>query len=352
MNRGLTFSSAVGGPADQSGRASGETSFLTMSPTNPRLSLAAIIALAAVPSLTTHAAVNFEKEILPFFKERCLDCHQAPREVNGKKKEPKAGLRLDAAWAIMKGSEDGPVLKAKESAKSSLHEVLTLPSDDDKHMPPKGDPLTAAQIKLVKQWIDEGADFGGWVGSTEGMPAELKPVEAVARKREHEDFYKALEQGAKKIGDDVLKKVQAAGAQVSPVSVTSVLVRVDFLTGVSACNDEKVAALLPIADNIAHIDLGRTAITDAALATVAKFPRLAKLDLRQTKITDKGIESLSALKKLQVLNLYGTEVTDASLAALAKMKSLKQVFLWQTKATEAGAKKLQSAIPGVAVVVK
>ena len=323
-----------------------------MLPSNHRLSLAAVLALAAIPSFSSQAAVSFERDILPVFKERCLDCHQAPKEVNGKKKEPKAGLRLDAAWAILKGSEDGPVLKAKESAKSSLHEVLTLPSDDDKHMPPKGDPLTAEQIKLVKQWIDEGADFGGWVGSTEGMPAELKPTAPVARKREHDDFYKALEQGAKPVPDATLKKMQAAGAQVSPISVTSPLVRVDFLTGVSACNDAKVAELLPIADNIAHIDLGRTSITDAALATVAKFPRLAKLDLRQTKVTDKGIESLTALKKLQVLNLYGTEVTDASLNVLAQAKSLKQVFLWQTKATEAGAKKLESAIPGVAVVVK
>jgi hypothetical protein len=320
---------------------------------HPRFSITVTaFAVAVLSSLHAQAAVSFEKDILPVFKERCFDCHQAPREVNGKKKEPKAGLRLDAAWAIMKGSEDGPVLKPKESAKSSLHDVLIVPADDDKHMPPKGDPLTEAQIKLVKQWIDEGADFGGWQGSTEGMPAELKPTAPVARKREHDEFYKALEAGVKPVAEAVMKKVQAAGAQVAPISATSPLVRVDFLTGVSGCNDAKVAELLVIGDNIAHLDLGRTPITDAALATIAKMPRVARLDLRQTKITDKGIESLTALKHLQVLNLYGTEVTDASLDALSKMKSLKQVFVWQTKATEAGAKKLQTAVPGASVVLK
>ena len=272
--------------------------------------------------------------------------------MNGKKKEPKAGLRLDAAWAIMKGSENGAIVKPKDSSKSSLHEVLELPSDDDSHMPPKGEPLTAAQIALVKQWIDEGANFGEWKGSTEGMPAELAPTAAVARKREHEEFYKALEKDAKPAAPDALKKAQAAGAQISTLTATSPLVRVDFLTGVSSCTDAKVAELMPLAENIAHLDLGRTAVTDGALGSVAKFKRLAKLDLRQTKVTDKGLEALTGLTKLQTLNLYGTEVTDAAVDTLAKMKGLKQVFLWQTKATEAGAKKLQSAIPGVVVVVK
>ena len=219
-------------------------------------------------------------------------------------------------------------------------------------MPPKDEPLSESEIKLLKQWIDEGADFGTWEGNTEGKPAQLGAEGAAARKREHDDFYKALEAGAKPVADAVLKKVTDAGAQVATISTTSALVRVDFLTGVSKCDDAKVATLLPIADNVAHLDLGRTIITDAALATVAKMPRLARLDLRQTKITDKGLESLTALKKLQVLNIYGTEVTDMGVQALASLKSLKQVFLWQSKATEAGAKKLQAALPSATVSVK
>jgi hypothetical protein len=319
-----------------------------------RLPLAtAVLTAAAFSPLASHGAVSFEKDILPVFKERCFDCHQAPRDVNGKKKEPKAGLRLDAPWAILKGSENGPVLKPKESGKSSLYEVLTVPADDDMHMPPKGDPLTAEQIKLVKQWIDEGASFGNWEGNSEGKPADAaSPASVAARKREHDDFYKALEQGAKAAPEAALKKAQAAGAQIATLTATSPLVRVDFLTGVSKCTDDKVAELLPIADNVAHLDLGRTAITDATLATVSKFPRLARLDLRQTKVTDKGLESLTSLKHLQVLNLYGTEISDAGLATLSKVKSLKQVFVWQSKATDAGAQKLQTSLPGVSVVTQ
>ena len=293
--------------------------------------------------------MNFEKEIWPFIQKKCIDCHRAPHEEAGKKKEPKAGLRLDASWAILKGSENGPVLKPKDSAASGIYEAVTLPKDDDGFMPPKGDPLTDAEVKLLKQWIDEGADFGGWVGSKDGMPADLAGAStALLKKREHEEFYKALESGVKPVSDDLLKKVKEAGAQVSPISVTSPLLRVDFLTGVSACNDAKVAALEAIAGNIAHLDLGRTKITDAALATVAKMPKLARLDLRQTAVTDTGLESLTALKNLQSINIYGTAVTDAGLKSLTGIKSLKNVYAWQTKITPAGV----TASKGINVVIK
>ncbi|MBL9114453.1 MAG: hypothetical protein JNJ83_05550 [Verrucomicrobiaceae bacterium] len=314
---------------------------------SPRYCLSAV--LFSGMAATASAAVNFEKEIWPIFEKKCVECHRAPFEENGKKKEPKAGLRLDASWAIMKGSENGPVLKAKDPSASGIYESVTLPEDDDDHMPPKGDSLTDAEVKLLKTWIEEGADFGGWIGSKDGMPANVGgSVPGVMRKREHEEFYKSLEAGAKAVPDAVLKAAKAAGAQIAPISTTSTLVRVDFLTGVSSCTDEKVAALLPLADNIAHLDLGRTAITDAALATIAKMPRLARLDLRQTKITDGGLEALSGLKNLNSINVYGTAIGDAGLKNLANIKSLKNVYAFLTKITPAAA----SGTKGLNVVIK
>ncbi|WP_395743127.1 c-type cytochrome domain-containing protein [Prosthecobacter sp.] len=294
------------------------------------------------------AAVNFEKDLLPAITKKCMDCHKAPHVENGQKKEPKAGLRLDASWAILKGSENGPVLTPGAPDKSGIYESVTLPKDDDGHMPSKGEDMTKEEIALLKKWIEEGANFGGWVGSVEGMPAGAQTESARPYKpRPHDLFYAALEKEVKPLSDDALAKAREAGAQVAPVKVESPLVRVDFLTGVSKCDDSKVAAILPIKENIVQLDLGRTIITDAALKTVAQMPRLIALDLRQTKITDAGLEALIGLKKIESLNLYGTEVTDAGLKHLAKLKSLKNVYLWQSKATKAGVKQLTAAIPGL-----
>ena len=53
--------------------------------------------------------VDFEKEIWPILEDRCIECHKAPFEQNGRRKEPKAGLRLDGAKHIMAGSDDGAI---------------------------------------------------------------------------------------------------------------------------------------------------------------------------------------------------------------------------------------------------
>jgi hypothetical protein len=295
-------------------------------------------------------AVSFEKEILPFLNKKCVDCHRAPYEENGRKKEPKAGLRFDASWAILKGSENGPVLTPGAPDKSAIYESVTLPKDDDAHMPPKGDDLTAEEIAVLKKWIEEGADFGGWIGSKDGMPADAQTATTKAVKpREHDLLFAALEKEVKPLADDALAKAKTVGAQVAAVKVESPLVRVDFLTGVSKCDDAKVESILPLKENIVQLDLGRTIITDAALKSVAQLPRLLSLDLRQTKVTDAGLEALKGHKRLQTINLYGTEVTDAGIKHLAGIKTLKNVYLWQSKATKAGVKQLTAALPGVKV---
>ncbi len=304
-------------------------------------------------SLNAMAAVSFEKEVLPVLQTKCMDCHKAPTvDSNGKKKEPKAGLRLDAAWAILKGSENGPVLKPGESDKSGLYQVVTLPKDDDGFMPPKGDPLTDQEIKLLKSWIDEGADFGGWEGSQEGRPEGSAGGPKVAKVREHEVFYKKLAEGLKPAPEKALDEAKAAGAQVALLKADGALLRADFLTGVSSCTDEKVARLLPLKDHLAQLDLGRTAITDAALESIGQMPRLAELDLRQTQVTDAGLAALSNLKNLQSLNLYGTGISDAGIKHLVALKSLKEIYLWQSKVTDAGLKELAAALPKTKIVGK
>ncbi|HSJ04931.1 MAG: c-type cytochrome domain-containing protein [Verrucomicrobium sp.] len=316
--------------------------------TCPTVLLGAVLTLP----LTVSAKVDFKTEILPVLEQKCLKCHSAPKEENGKMVNPKAGLRLDAAWAMLKGGESKrPSLVPKDLAKSYMYEVVNLPKDDDSFMPPKGDPLTPAEITKLKTWIEEGGDFGGWEGNLVGKPADPGAVaKAPPKDREHELLYKALSEGLQPASAEVLKKAKDAGAQASALMVNSPLLRVDFLTGVSRCDDASIQNLLVLKENVAHLDLARTNVTDVALQTLAQFPRLTRLDLRKTKVTDKGVESLTALKHLTYLNLYGTEITDASLTALAGMKTLRNLYLWETKATEPAVAKLKAALPQTEIV--
>jgi hypothetical protein len=299
-----------------------------------------IFTAALLTASAAQGAVDFKKEILPLIENHCLKCHRAAHEENGKTVKPKGDLRLDAAWALLKGHKD--------IAPSDMVRVTTLPRDDDEAMPPKdkGEPLTAAEIAKLKAWIAEGADFGGWEGNLEGRPAgTVAATKPPAKERAHDLLYAKLAEGVKEPASEALQRAKAAGAQVAPLASGSTLLRVDFLTAVARGDDAAVAALAPLAEQIAHLDLARTNITDAACQEIARMRRLTRLDLRDTNITDTGVTKLAALENLVSINLYGTSVTDEALETLAKMKSLKSISLAETKVTEAGRKKLEAALP-------
>jgi hypothetical protein len=127
--------------------------------------LAATLGLATVtlagdnagklPPAATKQGVTFATDIKPIFDSSCVKCHSGEK--------PKAKLKLDSLENTLKGSKDGKVVIAGDSAKSPLVlSVAHLGDDKDSWMPPLHNkanigPLTPDQIGLVRAWIDQGA---------------------------------------------------------------------------------------------------------------------------------------------------------------------------------------------------
>lgn len=281
-----------------------------------------------------------------------MECHRAPHEIDGKIVKPKAEFRLDAAWAILKGGESQrPAVAAGNALHSPLYEVLVLPKDADLFMPKKGEPLTPEEIGIIKAWVSEGADFGDWEGNLEGKPSDPVAVVGAPHERDHDLLYQQLSEGVAFPSETVLQKLaDETGAQIRPLAVGSPLLRVDFLTGVEHCSDSSIESLLIIKENIAHLDLARTKITDVSMPYIQQIPRLAKLDLRMTQVTDAGIADLVVCKNLVSLNLFGTPVTDASVTHLINLKSLRAVYVSNTQITTEGMTKLHEGLPDAEVV--
>lgn len=313
--------------------------------------IASLLPLVSLAGLAAaKAEVDFEKQVLPLFEKACIECHKAPFEEDGRLKKPKAGLRLDAAWAIMAGGENGKVVEPGKPEDSELHVRVTLPEDDDDFMPPKGDPWTKEEVELVGLWIKEGAKFGSWEGNLEGKPEETEKTEVYVS--EIQLHYEKLAQGLKPAAEGDIKKVTDKGGRVTPLAVGNPLVRVDYLVERDNTGDEQVAAIAAIGGNIAQLDLSRTQITDAGLAPVSELSRLTRLDLHSTQVGDGGLEHLAGLENLRYLNLYDTQVSDAGVEAIGKLKGLTNVYLWQSKVTPKGAEKLQQLLPDAKVNFK
>ena len=106
--------------------------------------------------------VDFAKDIQPIFSRHCYSCHGPEKQ--------KASLRWDDKTTALKGGENGPVIVPGKSAESRvIHLVAGL--EPDAIMPPKGEPLTAEQIGLMRAWIDQGAN---WPETGESLEAKKR----------------------------------------------------------------------------------------------------------------------------------------------------------------------------------
>lgn len=126
--------------------------------------------LGAAASGQAQDKVNFEKDIWPFVKASCVECHKPPfTDERGRKRKPKADLVVTNKEGLMKGGEDGAVIVAGDPVKSAFLQRTLLPIDHEDHMPPEGkaDQWTDAQKALFEKWIKEGADFGTWTADPE-----------------------------------------------------------------------------------------------------------------------------------------------------------------------------------------
>jgi hypothetical protein len=119
-----------------------------------RKALVAVVALLGtavrLPAAGAAKPVDYSREVQPILTAHCYACH-GPDE--GKRK---AKLRLDVREVALRKA-----IKPGDATHSSLLQRIT--SDDaDEVMPPpasKKERLGAAQIDVLRRWIDEGAKF-------------------------------------------------------------------------------------------------------------------------------------------------------------------------------------------------
>jgi hypothetical protein len=95
-------------------------------------------------------AVDFVREVRPIFEKHCYECHGAQKQKNG--------FRLDVRQAALRGGDEhAPDIVPGRSAMSPLYRFVSG-EDHDLLMPPKDKGrLSAAEIMVLKAWIEEGA---------------------------------------------------------------------------------------------------------------------------------------------------------------------------------------------------
>src|SRR4051794_17331154 len=116
--------------------------------------LRALPLLLAIPATTLHSQpgrkVSFAKDIAPLLTQRCMDCHG---------REPlMANLDLRTRDGALKGAKHGPVIVPGDAAASHLYRRLI---GEETPPMPLGGRLNDAEIAIIKEWIDSGAEWDG-----------------------------------------------------------------------------------------------------------------------------------------------------------------------------------------------
>jgi len=283
-------------------------------------------ALTGLISTAASAAVDFEKQVLPIFQDRCFECHGPDKD--------KADLRLDTKEFIIKGGETGDTLVVGDPDASEIIFRIMLPADDDDIMPPKGDTLTQEQIATLTDWIKEGGKFGEWVGDANAGSGAITKT-----------MLPEVEEAPAKAID----KLRQLGALSMPLARDTNLLNVDYRAVADQIGDSHLVDLKPISEQLCWLNLGRTKITNNGLVVLKNMPHLMRLHLENTQIGDEGLKHLKGLEQLEYLNLYGSKVTNKGLTELRGLKNLKKLYLWQTKATAVGVRRLARALPNLII---
>jgi ankyrin repeat protein len=118
------------------------------------------------------ATIDFARDIQPILTERCIGCHGPAQQMNG--------YRLDRRSAAL-GGVLRPNIVPGSSESSRLYRRITG-SQTGPQMPPTG-ALPQDEIDLLKQWIDQGAQWPEALANEADLPpadpAAIRTIDAI-----------------------------------------------------------------------------------------------------------------------------------------------------------------------------
>ena len=221
------------------------------------------------PALARAQEIQFNRDVRPILSDHCYHCH-GPDE-----KDRKGKLRLDTgdgAQGAYRTIDGVTAIKPKALSNSELWKRL-ITDDSEDVMPPTDShkkPLSEAQKKIIKQWIEEGAAYEKYWAF---VPPKMPKIPTGLKNKKW---------STKPIDLLVLREIEAKGMTPSPPADKRTLIRrVTFdLTGLPPTRAEIKAFL---ADKSAD---AYTRLVDRLLASPQYGEHMAKYWLDLVRFAD------------------------------------------------------------------
>ena len=111
-----------------------------------------VLSLAVFTFSSSNHSIDFSADVKPILNKKCITCHGGVKKQGGFSvlfREEALGKTKSGKFAIVPG----------DPSHSEMIRRLTL-KDPEERMPYKHDPLTDAEIDILRQWIKQGAKWG------------------------------------------------------------------------------------------------------------------------------------------------------------------------------------------------
>ena len=261
------------------------------------------------------------------FEDKCISCHNANKS--------KSKLRLDRYDLMLKGGERGSIFDAQNQNQGRLVQYISLPREDELHMPPKNkSQLTENEKWLLNHWATSGAYL------KEGKISLVKNQNL----KSNVMSFLGADQQVKAAGRNDLAKLLADGFRIKPNALHDNLLRIKYMK--SQLSEDHLETLEKVKNQLIELDVSNTNFNDEMANVLEDFPRLKVLRMDQTQISD---DALNFLKNtaLEVLNLCNTKVTHQGVQNLLKVNPPKKIYAWNTAIERDQQNQLASIAPSL-----
>ena len=152
-------------------------------------------------------AIRFDRDIRPLLSDRCFACHGPDQEHR------EADLRLDQQEAAFAERESGPAIVSGRADESQVWQRITS-TDPDLQMPPPetGKPLDESEKLLLRDWIQQGAEWTEHWSFTAPVRPQVPPAEDGVTALDPIDFF-------------LFRELQSAGLTFSKEADRATLIR-------------------------------------------------------------------------------------------------------------------------------
>lgn len=175
--------------------------------------LVLVMAVIVIACNSRHEKIDFSSQVKPILNDQCISCH------GGVKKS--AGFSVLFEEEAFANTDSGHPAIIPGDAENSPFIQRLLEHDEELRMPYKKEPLSKEEIKILKKWVNQGAEWGSHWAYQKLQPVNLPHLQSKASfNGEKKNVFLQNE-----IDHFILEQLDQNNLQPSPVADSLVLLR-------------------------------------------------------------------------------------------------------------------------------